>query len=77
MNLPNHNGAIDEKGNVTKPFPPHVMFYAPYVTNREIGSDGKPGGTTFIVGEGTPHALIIVPVASHAGLDHNPTAGQQ
>jgi len=75
--LSTQNGAIDEKGNVTKPFPPHVMFYAPYVTNAEIGSDGKPGGTVFIVSEGTPHALIIVPVAAHTGLEHNSTAGQQ
>ena len=50
------------------------MFYAPYMTNAEIGSDGKPGGApAFMVGEGTPHALIIVPVASHKDLDHKPT----
>jgi hypothetical protein len=78
--LSTQNGAIDNKGNVVKPFPPHVMFYAPYIKNAEIGSDGKPGGAAFIVGEGTPHAFIIVPVASHAG-DHKsidkPAAGSQ
>jgi len=69
--LSTQNGAVDEKGFVAKPFPPHVMFYAPYIKNAEIGSDGKPGGTAFIVGKGKPHAFIIVPVASHAG-DHKP-----
>ena len=71
--LSTQNGATDEKGNVVKPFPPHVMFYAPYMTNADIGSGGKPGGgPAFIVGEGTPHALIVVPLASHKDLDHKP-----
>ena len=43
------------------------MFYAPYLTNADIGSDGDQRGPVFIVGEGTPHALIIVPVGRHAG----------
>jgi hypothetical protein len=37
-------------------FPPHVMFYAPYLTNADIGSDGNPGGPVFVAAEGTPHA---------------------
>jgi len=57
-------------------FPPHVMFYAPYKTNAEIGvdvamdADGNPVAPAFVVGEGSPHALFIVPVVSagtHAG----------
>jgi hypothetical protein len=70
--LSTQNGVPDENGVVAKPFPPHVMFYAPYLTNVEIGSDGKPGASpAFIVGEGTPHALIIVPVASHMASSHD------
>jgi hypothetical protein len=62
----------NEKG-IPVPFPPHVMFYAPYLTNADIGSDGDPRGRVFIVGEGTPHALIIVPVGPHGGVAHVPT----
>jgi hypothetical protein len=56
----------DEKG-IPAPFPPHVMFYGPYLTNADIGSDGKEGGPVFVAGEATPYALIIVPVATHKG----------
>jgi hypothetical protein len=52
------------------------MFYAPYLTNAELGpggplgADGNPDGPAFVAGEGTPHALIIVPVAVHSGANH-------
>jgi hypothetical protein len=52
---------------VIEHFPPHVMFYAPYLTNADVGSDGNFAGPAFIVGEGTPHALIIVPLGEHTG----------
>src|SRR5262245_59402499 len=56
---------IDEEKGTVVPFPPHVMFYAPYLTNADLGSDGKPDAPAFVAGEG-PHALIIVPVGNHA-----------
>src|SRR5216683_1324536 len=53
---PNEKGAIG-------PYPPHVMFYAPYLTNADLGvdrthpsPDGNPVGPAFVVLEGTPHA---------------------
>jgi hypothetical protein len=55
------------KGKVTH-FPPHLMFYAPYLTNAELGAgdvlgpDGNPASPAFVAVEGTPLALIIVPV---------------
>jgi len=52
---------LDEKGTVGH-FPPHVMFYGPYLTNADVGSDGNLAGPTFVAGEGSPHALIIVPL---------------
>jgi len=61
---------VDEEKGLVAPFPPHVMFYVPYLTNRDLGSDGNPAGPAFVVGEGTPHAVIIVPVAPHAGPAH-------
>jgi hypothetical protein len=67
--VPNPRGAV-------VPFPPHVMFYGPYLTNAdlgldgELGTDGNPIGPAFVAGEGTPYALIIVPVGAHLGPDH-------
>jgi hypothetical protein len=51
-------------------FPPHVMFYAPNLTNEDIGSDGKfEPGLPSIAYQG-PHGFMIVvlgdaPHASH------------
>jgi hypothetical protein len=60
----------DDKGVVAH-FPPHLMFYAPYLTNSVLGSEGQAGGgPAFVAGEGTPFALIIVPVGSHKSVDH-------
>ena len=74
--LSTENLVPNEKG-VVVPFPPHVMFYAPYLTNSEVGvdrtdlgPDGNPNAAAFVAGEGTPHALIIVPVALHTRLGH-------
>ena len=73
--LSTENLTPNAKGEVIH-FPPHVMFYAPYLTNAELGlggslgPDGNPDGPAFVAGEGTPHALIIVPVAAHSGANH-------
>ena len=73
--LSTHNLVPNSQGVVT-PFPPHVMFYAPYLTNAELGLDGKlgadgnPVGAAFVAGEGTPQALIIVPLGGHEGASH-------
>jgi len=63
--VPNTRGRIG-------PFPPHVMFYGTHLGNADIGvdgtdlgPDGNPKGATFVAGEGSPYALIIVPVAPH------------
>jgi hypothetical protein len=67
----------NSKGEIT-PFPPHVMFYAPYLSNADIGvdnsklgADGNPEGPAFVAAEGTPFALVIVPVGDHGGMTHN------
>jgi hypothetical protein len=73
--LSTENLVPNPKGTVV-PFPPHVMFYGPYLTNAdlgldgELGSDGNPAGPAFVAGEGSPHALIIVPVGIHTGAVH-------
>jgi hypothetical protein len=83
--LSTENLVPDAKG-VVVPYPPHVMFYGPYLTNADLGvdrtalgPDGNPSGPAFVAGEGTPHALIIVPIGSHADAGpaspHNHAAG--
>jgi hypothetical protein len=60
--LSTENLVPDDKG-VVSPFPPHGMFYAPYLTNADLGSEGQAGGgPAFVASAGTPYALIIVPV---------------
>lgn len=41
-------------------FSPHVMMYAPYLTNRDIGSTGNDPAMPWILNEGSPHAYIII-----------------
>jgi hypothetical protein len=67
--LSTENIVPDDSG-VIAPFPPHVMFYAPFMTNAEIGSEGQAaGGPAFIAAQGTPYALIIVPVPTGAQMN--------
>jgi hypothetical protein len=70
--LSTENLVSNDKGGVVH-FPPHVMFYGPYLTNADLGSDGNFAGPAFVAGEGTPHALIIVPVGAHTDADHSST----
>jgi hypothetical protein len=74
--LSTQNRVPNAKGVVT-PFPPHVMFYGLHLTNADIGADkanlgadGNPVGPAFVAGEGTPYALIIVPVGGHDSMAH-------
>jgi len=62
---------LDDKGTIGH-FPPHVMFYGPYLTNADLGSDGGLSGPAFVAGEGSPHALIIVPLGAQAASSHAP-----
>lgn len=71
--LSTENVVPDDHGVVAH-FPPHVMFYAPFTTNADIGSEGQDGGgPAFVAAQGTPYALIIVPVPSGAemGASHH------
>ncbi len=74
--LSNENKVPNQAGSVT-PFPPHIMFYGPYLTNADLGvdkanlgPDGNPMGPVFVASEGTPYALVIVPVGAHGGMGH-------
>jgi hypothetical protein len=39
---------------------PHVMVYAPYATNADIGATGEDPHAPWVLNEGSPHACIIV-----------------
>jgi len=52
------------------PYPPHVMFFAPGVTNADFGSNGQDDATVLVTAEGTSHAVIIVPVAQNVAAGH-------
>jgi hypothetical protein len=43
-------------------FPPHMMFYAPYLKNADIGAEHSFGSThdPWILNEGKPYAVILV-----------------
>jgi hypothetical protein len=46
-----------------EPGTPHLMFYAPYLTNADIGSRGEHHagvGVPFVIEEGSPRAYIVV-----------------
>jgi hypothetical protein len=49
-------------------------FYAPYLTNTDLGlsgvlgPDGNPHCPVFVAAEGTPYALVIVQIAGPGAL---------
>ena len=52
-----------ESGKMVTVFPPHVMFYAPYMKDSDIGARPEHRGSEsqpFILNEGKPYAYIIV-----------------
>ena len=64
---------LDPEKGIVGHFPPHVLFYAPYLTNADLGSQNL-AWPAFVAGSGTPNALIIVPVPEEAqagpGYEH-------
>lgn len=52
-----HNYVFDPGRQAVIHFPGHLMFYAPYATQKDVGSGP---GAPYIVAPGTPHALMIV-----------------
>lgn len=62
MLSPDNRVPIDDEGSQIIPFRPHLMFYVPYLTNADLGSDGGPDSPLFVIAEGTPGAYAIVPV---------------
>ena len=42
--------------------PQHLMFYAPYATDKDIGSPPARRGMPLILRPGQPDAYIVIPV---------------
>lgn len=55
--------------------PPHLMFYAPYATDKDIGSPGPGLNMPRIIRAGQPDAYIIVFPASAAPHTHECSGG--
>jgi hypothetical protein len=67
---PGNRVPVDPEGTTIVPYGPHLMFYAPYLRNADLGSDGSPAAATFVINEGQPNAYAIVPVVSGEGDGH-------
>jgi hypothetical protein len=55
-----HNQVLRPDTHQIIHFAPHLMFYAPYVTEADIGSPPSSRDMPFVVHAGQPDALIIV-----------------
>ena len=55
--LSSHNYVFDPERREVIHFPGHLMFYAPFATEKEVG---RGLGAPYIVAPGTAHALMIV-----------------
>jgi len=55
--LSDHNYVFDPERRQVIHFPGHLMFYAPYATQKDVGMGP---GAPYIVAPGTPGALMIV-----------------
>ena len=68
---PGINYMLSEKNRVpvaadrVVPYGPHLMFYAPNLTNADVGGD-RTGRSSpiFMINEGRPSGYVIVPVSS-------------
>jgi hypothetical protein len=58
--LSEHNKVFN--GSEVISYPPHIMVYAPYLTNADIGADMSDPFMPWVLEEGSPHAYIIVVV---------------
>ena len=65
--LSDHNWDRDPRTGKTLVFPPHVMFYAPYLSNKDIGSKGDFAYGLPSIGYRGPLGFIIVPCGSYCG----------
>jgi hypothetical protein len=56
-------------------FHPHLMIYAPYVTNADVAGDPRDPARPWVLAEGSPHAYLIVTPATPANAAGESHAG--
>jgi hypothetical protein len=62
--LSDYNYVYDPDRKAVIHFPGHLMFYAPFATEKEVGTGP---GAPYVVSPGTPRTLlIVVPAGTHA-----------
>ena len=67
---PGINYMLSEKNRVpiapdqVIPYQPHLMFYAPDLTNEDFGGSVEGTSPVFLINEGKPDAYVIVPVST-------------
>jgi hypothetical protein len=72
-----HNQVHNDRTNKIINVPPHLMFYAPYATQKDFGDFVGPH-VPYVVLEGRPDAYIIVsPEAMSAVLQRQRSAGER
>jgi len=54
------NGVLLVAGNKLVHIPPHLMFYAPYATDKDLGSPPAAANMPHLIRAGQPDAYIIV-----------------
>jgi hypothetical protein len=69
MLSPENRVPVDDEGTI-RPYRPHVMIYAPFLTNADFGVDPAGRSPGFVIHEGTPGAYLIVPVPGEEARPH-------
>ncbi|MGC2110915.1 MAG: hypothetical protein WA655_15445 [Candidatus Korobacteraceae bacterium] len=64
------SGFLLVAGNKLVRIPPHLMFYAPYATDKDIGSPPAAANMPHLIREGQPDAYIIVIPSPGKHEDH-------
>jgi hypothetical protein len=67
--MSNENWVFDPDSKTIIHFPGHLMFYAPYMTAKDLGYESH-ATLPYLVHPGQPDALMIVVPASSAGHQH-------
>jgi hypothetical protein len=71
-----HNRVYNDRTQRIIHVPPHLMFYAPYATQKDFGEFVGPH-VPYVVLEGRPDAYIIVAPALMAGALQQPASGAE
>jgi len=72
--LSSENWVFDPSQKKVIHFPGHLMFYAPYMTAKDLGYQSN-AVLPYLVAPGTPGTLMVVVPATQTGHDHAESEG--